>query len=47
VDLKDRLVSDWKATLGEADYVGQAEVTSRWPVGYGSMTVLDAAKIPR
>jgi hypothetical protein len=47
VDREDRLAKDWKATLTKADYVGQAEVTSRWPTGYGSMTVVDAGKVRR
>src|SRR5207249_1558545 len=35
VDQGGRLAGDWKATLGEADFVGQAEVESAWPDGYG------------
>ena len=33
--------------LGDGDFVGQAEVTSRWPTAYGSMTVIDAGKVRR
>ncbi|HEX5269582.1 MAG TPA: hypothetical protein VFW33_03795, partial [Gemmataceae bacterium] len=47
VDREGRLAKDWTATLGEDDFVGQAEVTSRWPTGYGSMTVIDAGKVRR
>jgi hypothetical protein len=47
VDREGRLAKDWTATLGEGDFVGQAEVASRWPTGYGSMTVVDAAKVRR
>jgi hypothetical protein len=47
VDVEGRLAKDWQATLGEADYVGQAEVTSRWPTGYGTMTVVDARQVRR
>jgi hypothetical protein len=47
VDVEGRLAKDWKATLGEADYVGQAEVTSRWPTGFGTMTVVDARQVRR
>jgi hypothetical protein len=47
VDSAGRLAKDWKATLGEADYVGQVEVTSRWPAGYGSMTAIDAQQVRR
>jgi hypothetical protein len=45
VDQKERLAQDWKATLGEADFVGQAEVESGWPEGYGKMTVLEASRV--
>jgi hypothetical protein len=45
VDAEGRLAKDWKATLEKGDFAGQAEVTSRWPAGYGSMTVIDAAKV--
>ena len=43
VDRTGRLEKDWQAELGERDFVGQVEVDSRWPGGYGSMT---AAKFP-
>jgi hypothetical protein len=45
VDFRGRLADDWKAKLGPDDYVGQAEVESAWPVGYGSMTEVDAATV--
>jgi hypothetical protein len=47
VDRDARLAKDWTATLGNEDFVGQAEVASRWPTGYGSMTIMDAAKVRR
>lgn len=43
VDRAGRLEKDWQAELGAKDFVGQVEVDSRWPGGYGSMT---AAKFP-
>ncbi len=43
VDRASRLEQDWQSELGERDFVGQIEVDSRWPVGYGSMTT---AKFP-
>lgn len=46
-DTTDRLANDWTAELGDADFVGQGEVNSRWPTGYGQMTVLDAARVRR
>jgi hypothetical protein len=45
VDGGGRLGKDWRAVLDEGDYVGQLEVESGWPEGYGQMTALDAAKI--
>ena len=45
VDGDGKLGRDWQAVLGDAEFVGQAEVESRWPEGYGSMTVLDARKL--
>ncbi len=45
VDSKGRLADDWKAQLGPDDYVGQAEVQSGWPEGYGKMTEIDAANV--
>src|SRR5262249_54094488 len=47
VDLKSRLAKDWKADLGPDDYAGQAEVTSRWPEGYGRMTVVKADRVKK
>lgn len=47
VDREGRLVRDWKATLGEADFVGQVEITSAWPEGNGRMTAVQAAALSR
>jgi hypothetical protein len=47
VDFKGRVAADWKAVLGEEEYVGQAEVTSRWPEGYNQMTVLPAGRVQK
>lgn len=47
VDADGRLAKDWKATLGEADLVGQAELTAAWPEGYGKMVVLDARQLSK
>jgi len=44
VDFQGRLERDWKATMGKAELAGEFEVDSRWPEGYGSMTVLDASR---
>ena len=38
VDRAGRLEKDWQAELGDGDFVGQVEVESLWPAGYGSMT---------
>lgn len=45
VDRRGRLATDWKAVLGEDDFVGQAEVESAWPEGYDRMTAVDAVAV--
>jgi hypothetical protein len=45
VDAAGRVEKDWTAELGPAEYVGEAEVTSAWPTGYGKMTTIDAAQV--
>lgn len=47
VDFKDRLAGDWRAVLGNEEYAGQVEVTSRWQAGYGQMTVVKAEQVRR
>ena len=47
VDADEKAKKDWKATLGEAEFVGQGEVQSRWPEGYGAMTVLDGSRVKK
>ncbi|MEQ2007157.1 MAG: hypothetical protein ABMA26_10185 [Limisphaerales bacterium] len=47
VDVAGRLKSDWNATLGEAELVGEAAVESGWPKGYGKMTVVEAGLLRR
>ncbi|OWK37745.1 hypothetical protein [Fimbriiglobus ruber] len=47
VDGGGTLDRDWTATLGDAEYVGRAEVRSAWPTGYGSMTVVPAARVKK
>ena len=45
VDVKERLKSDWNSTLGDAEFVGEAIVDSRWPKGYGRMTVVESSQL--
>lgn len=45
VDRAGKLVKDWKAVLGEAEFAGQAEFTAKWRAGYGTMTEVDAGKV--
>jgi hypothetical protein len=47
VDQAGRAATDWRMTLGAAEYVGAVEVQSRWPAGYGAMTVADVARVRR
>jgi hypothetical protein len=47
VDGSGRLAKDWKAAIGEGDYVGRAEFEARWAEGYGAMTVVDAGRVAK
>ena len=38
LDQSGRLQKDFRAILGDDDFVGQVEIESRWPTGYGRMT---------
>jgi hypothetical protein len=39
VDREGKLSRDFRAEMDEAEFAGEAEVESRWPAGYGKMTV--------
>jgi len=47
VDSEGKVKKDWKAKLGDAEFVGQVEVQSRWTEGYGAMTVADGGKVKK
>lgn len=47
VDVAGRLKSDWNASLGEAELIGETVVESGWPKGYGKMTVVEAGRLRR
>jgi hypothetical protein len=47
VDVKERLKSDWNSTLGDAELVSEIVIESKWPKGYGKMTVVEASQIRR
>jgi len=40
VDREGKLRKDFREELGEDEFVGQVEVESRWPAGYGRMTAV-------
>lgn len=40
IDRTNKLEGQYPATLDRDDFVGQVEITSRWPEGYGRMTVV-------
>jgi hypothetical protein len=40
IDEHNKLERQYPASLGKDEFVGQVEVTSSWPEGYGSMTVV-------
>lgn len=40
VDREQKLATDFRAEMGQEDFVGEVEVQSNWPAGYGAMTVI-------
>lgn len=40
IDQTGKLQKDFRAELGDAELVGQVEVNSQWPQGYGKMTAV-------
>jgi hypothetical protein len=40
IDQTGKLQKDFRAELGDKEFVGQVEVESQWPAGYGRMTVV-------
>lgn len=47
LDREDRLAHDWKATLGENNFVGAAEFTPQWAPGNDRITVVPASRVFR
>jgi len=47
VDVNERLKSNWNSTLGDAEFVGETIIESKWPQGYGKMTVVEASRVRR
>jgi hypothetical protein len=45
VDAREHLKSDWTATLGETEFVGETVIESQWRKGYGRMTVVEATQL--
>jgi hypothetical protein len=45
LDAEGKLAKDWTATLGDDQFVGQAEFAAKWKEGYGAMTAVDAAAV--
>ena len=43
IDKTNKLQNDFRAELGKEELVAEVEVESRWPTGYGKMTI---AKFP-
>jgi hypothetical protein len=40
IDQTGKLQKDFRAELGDEEFVGQVEVESQWPAGYGRMTAI-------
>ena len=47
VDVKERLKSDWNSTLGDTEFAGETVVETKWPKGYGKMTVVETSQVRR
>ncbi len=47
VDANEKSKKNWKDPLGADEFIGQVEIQSRWPEGYGAMTIMDAGKVRR
>lgn len=47
VDRTGRTLTDWKATMRNDDFVGQAEFQANWRTGYGAMTTVEAEKLKK
>jgi hypothetical protein len=47
VDRSDRTLTDWRATMRDEDFVGQAEFQANWQPGYGKMTTVEAGRLTR
>jgi hypothetical protein len=47
VDTQERLRRDWRAELGAGEFVGEVEIETRWPEGYGNMTVVASDRLRR
>jgi len=45
VDLTGRTLTDWRATMRDEDFVGQAEFQAHWRPGFGTMTVVGATQL--
>ena len=45
--MKERLKSDWNATLADTEFVGEAIIETKWPKGYGKMTAVEASQVRR
>ena len=47
VDVKERLKADWNATLADTELAGETVLETKWPKGYGKMTVVEASQLRR
>jgi len=45
VDSTEKAKKDWKLALGPDELAGKAEFQTRWPEGYGAMTVVDGSRV--
>lgn len=47
IDRTGKLQKDFRTELNQDDFIGEVVIDSRWPTGYGRMTVVDFRKITR
>lgn len=47
IDQTGKLQKDYQSELGPSEFVGQVEIDSRWPAGYGAMTIARYAEASR
>ena len=45
IDRTGKLQADFRTELNQDDFIGEVVIDSRWPSGYGRMTVVDFRQV--